>query len=158
MKRAQRCWFQAARLFVVVCLAPDVSAQEDSQAGIAEATQDRIEIRHEVDRLVVDVYRVKGIGRARVSAPPRAGWPPAMIVRLHGFPELESFTAVSTTAKLECALIRLEGGQPIQFCKFGGAPIDALWRELDYFEVELPRALLAPDSGPIAVEWVDQWR
>jgi len=157
MKRRQRRWLLAACAFAATCLVPDCDAQKDSQAGAAEAAQDRLEIRQEGDRLVVDVYHRRGIGRAELSAS-RDGFPRAMVVRLHGFPQLESFTARSKTANLECGLIRLEGGQSVQICKLGGTPVDALSREGDYFEVELPWALFAPDAGAIAVQWVDRWR
>jgi hypothetical protein len=157
MRRGRRRWLQAVCMCGAFCLVPNISAQQESQVGIAKVTQDRVEIRHQADRLVVDVYHARGIGRAELSAP-RDGWPPALLVRLHGFPELESFTASSKSAKLECALLRLEGGQPVQFCKLDGAPVDALSHEGDYFEAELPRTLFAPGAGPIAVQWVDQWR
>jgi len=157
MKRRQRRWFLPACAFAAVCLAPAAGAQKDSQTGAAEAALDRLEIRQEGDRLVVDLYHRRGIGRAELSAS-RDGFPRAMVVRLHGFSQLESFTARSKTASLECGLIRLEGGQSVQICKLDGAPVDALSREGDHFEVELPRALFAPDAGPIAVQWVDWWR
>jgi hypothetical protein len=157
MKRGQRRRFRAVCVFGALCLTLDVNAQKNAQACLAEATRDRIEMHRDSDRLVVDVYRVKGIGHAEISAPTQ-GWPPAVVVRLQGFPELESFTAMSKTAKLECALTRPEGRQPVQACWLGSAAIDALRREADYFAIDLPRTLLAPGGGPIAVEWVDQWR
>lgn len=136
---------------------PEVRAQDDGQASMAKAVRDRIEISHDDDRLVLDVYREKGIGGVAVSAPEN-GWPPAMVVRLHDFSELESFSAASQAGKLECALNRPEGRPPTQTCWVGGVRADVLQRGPDGFEVELPPALLAPDSGPVVVRWVDQWR
>jgi hypothetical protein len=70
-------------------------------------------ISPDVDRLVVDVCRAKGIGGIEVSAP-KNGWPPTIVVRLHGFSELESFSAASRAGKLECALSRPERRAPTQ--------------------------------------------
>jgi hypothetical protein len=136
---------------------PEVRAQDGEQAGMAEAVRDRIEISRDDAQLVVDVYRATGIGGVALSAPEN-GWPPAIVVRLHGFPELESFSAASQAGKLECALTRPEGQPSARTCWVGDVRIDVLRRGPDGFEVELPRALLAPDSGPIAVRWIDQWR
>jgi hypothetical protein len=122
-----------------------------------EPRQDRIEVRQEGDMSIVNVYRVSGIGGAQVKAP-ASGWPLAVVVRLHGFPAVESFRATSNTAKLECAQIRPEGQSPRQDCRLGNAPVDAMQRGPDYMEVKLPNAMFAADSGPVELQWVDQWR
>jgi hypothetical protein len=145
----------------------DLAAQTaDSPPPVAQPTalqktsprqQDRIEVQQQGDISVVNVYRVTGIGGAQVKAP-KSGWPPAVFVRLHGFPELESFRATSKSAQFECALTRPEGQAPRQECRLGNARVDAIERASDYFEVKLPHAMLTADNAPIEVQWVDQWR
>jgi hypothetical protein len=128
-----------------------------SSTGAADVLHDRVEIIQTIDGLVVDVYHVKGIGGAVLKMPGNE-WPAAVIVRLHGFQELESFAATAKTAKLDCALVRPEGRYPIQTCRLGEDRVNALRREPDYFEVELPRALFPSDGDGIEIRWVDQWR
>ena len=98
-----------------------------------------------------------GIGGAQVKAP-KSGWPPAVVVRLHGFPELESFRARSSIMTLQCELNRPEGRPAHRDCRLGSAKVDAMERTPEYFEVRLPYTMLSVDSGPIEVRWVDQWR
>ncbi len=128
-----------------------------SPVVVADALQDRVEINWAVDRLFVDVYRAKGIAHAELRRP-ESQWPAAVIVRLHGFQELESFTATSGAARLECALVRPEGQHPLRECRLGDGSVDALRRERDDLELELPPGFLAASSGCIAIHWVDQWR
>ena len=128
-----------------------------SSSGTADVLYDRVEIIQTIDGLVVEVYRVRGIGDAELKMP-GSEWPAAVIVRLHGFQELESFTAASKTARLDCALIRPEGQHAVQSCRVDDDRIDALRREPDYFEVELPRAIFPSDGDGIEIRWVDQWR
>jgi hypothetical protein len=126
-------------------------------ASAAEVVQDRVELSHAPDGLVVDVYHVKGIGVARLKMPEDA-WPDTLIVRLHGFLELESFTATSTTAGLDCVLVRPEGRDPVHACRIGDDSVDALEREADYFEVRLPREIFPSGNDAMEIRWVDQWR
>ena len=126
-------------------------------ATAAEAMQDRVEIIHARDRLLVDVYHVKGIGGAELKMP-EGKWPATIIVHLHGFPELESFTAASKTARLDCALVRPERQHPVQTCRVGDDSVDALGLESDYFEVKLPRKISSSGDDTIEIRWVDQWR
>ena len=133
------------------------SAQPTARQKTSARKQDRIEVLQQGDISVVNVYRVTGIGGAQVNAP-KSGWPPAVFVRLHGFPELESFRATSKAAKLECALTRPEGQSPRQVCGLGSARVDAIERTSDYFEVKLPHTILTADNPSIEVQWVDQWR
>lgn len=120
-------------------------------------TRDRIEVRSDGDASIVDVYRVAGIGAAQVNAPKR-GWPSAVIVRLHAFPELESFRATSKDAKLDCALVRPEGKPAQQICRLGDARVNASQRTAEYFEIKLPQTMLTANNGSIEIQWVDQWR
>jgi hypothetical protein len=128
-----------------------------SRAAVADAVQDRVEITEAIDQWVVVINHVRGIGGAELKVP-QSEWPAAVVVRLHGFPELESFTATSKTAKLECALVRPEGQHPFQTCQLDDDRVDALRREPNYFEVELPRAIFPSDGHGIEIRWVDQWR
>jgi hypothetical protein len=126
-------------------------------ASAAEVARDRVEIIHVSDRLLVDVYHAKGIGGALLQMPERE-WPAVVIVRLHGFPELESFTATSKAATLHCVLVRPEGQRPVQTCRVGDDSVDVLEREPDYFELRLPRRIFRADDDTIEIRWVDQWR
>ena len=129
------------------------SAQEKASAP----AQDRIEVRQDGDVSIVDVYRVKGIGGAQVKAP-ASGWPPAVVVRLHDFPALESFKATSKAAAMDCALTRPEGQPAANRCTLGGAVVDAVRKDAGYYEVTLPEELLTADGGAVELRWVDQWR
>ena len=128
-----------------------------ARGAVADNAQDRIEISQDADRFIVVVYHAKGIGGAVVNGPESA-WPQVVLVRLRGFPELESFSAASRVAKLECALNRPGGRPPAQACRLDGVDVDTLRHGPDGFEVRLPAALLTTDGGPIAMRWVDQWR
>src|SRR5262249_58255180 len=80
--------------------APAKQAQgSPAAAPAAQSTEpaprnDRIEVTMDGDASVVNVYRVSGIGGAQVRSP-KSGWPRAVLIRLHGFPELESLKATS---------------------------------------------------------------
>ena len=121
------------------------------------STRDRMAASLESGTFVLTVYRVSGIGGA-VLKQPAQGWPQAIVVRLHGFPELEGFSAKSAGGTLQCGLQRPENQAPRRLCRLGTAPADALRGDPAMFEVTLPTALLAADSGPIEVRWVDRYR
>lgn len=146
-----------AWLMAPVCATSAIVLLALARGAVADGAQDRIEISQDAERLIVVVHHVKGIGDTVVNAPESA-WPPIVVVRLRGFPELESFSAVSRVAKFECALDRPEGRPPAQACRLDGVDVQALRRGADDFEVRLPAALLTTDGGPIAMRWVDQWR
>jgi len=123
----------------------------------APDTRDRMASGLEGGTFVLTVYRVSGIGGAVLRAPAQ-GWPRAIVVRLHGFPELEGFSAKSSSGTLQCGVQRPEGQAPKRVCTLGSAPVDALRGDPALFEVALPAALLTADSGPIEVRWVDYYR
>jgi hypothetical protein len=118
---------------------------------------DRVEVRMEGDTSVVNVYREKGIGGVRLRAP-AAGWPPVVMVRLHGFPDLESFKAAAGGSSLICELQRPEGRAPEQVCRLGNARIEALKRTPEFYQVTLPSSMLTPAVQTTELHWVDQWR
>lgn len=125
-------------------------------APAAPATQDRIEVRAVGSASVIDVYRVTGIGGALVKKP-QSGWPAAVLVRLHGFPDVESFQAKAASAALACEKQRPEKSAAKVRCAMGATAVDAWSRSPEYIQVELPAALLAAD-GSVELHWVDQWR
>jgi hypothetical protein len=136
---------------------PAEQATPVAAAASAPDMRDRMATSLEGDTFVLTVYRVSGVGGAVLKAPAQ-GWPPAIVVRLHGFPELEGFSAKSAGGTLECGLQRPEGQPPRRVCTFGTAPVNALRVDSALFEVTLPAAMLTADSGPIEVRWVDQYR
>jgi multidrug efflux system outer membrane protein len=137
--------------------APAEQVTPKAAAASAPDTRDRMATGVEGDAFVLTVYRVSGIGGAVLRAPAQ-GWPRAIVVRLHGFPELEGFSAKSAGGALQCGLQRPEGQPPRRVCTLGTAPVDALRGDPALFEVALPAVLLAGDSGPIEVRWVDYYR
>lgn len=136
---------------------PPPRAAPAAAAASSTPAQDRIEVEQQGSESVVNVYRVKGIGGAQVKAP-ASGWPPEVVVRLHDFPDLESFRATSNKLTLECARIRPEGQPARQDCRLGKAVVDAVIQAAGYYEVRLPRQLLAANDVPVELHWVDQWR
>lgn len=114
-------------------------------------------VRHEGNVIVMDVHHVTGIGGARLN-PPVSGWPAVVVVRLHGFPGLESFSASIPAGALACELTRPPGIEPRLECRLGDAGVQAFRRIEGYFEVTLPPELLANGSIPVEVRWIDQWR
>jgi hypothetical protein len=81
-----------------------------------------------------------------------------VVVRLHGFPAVESFRASTGAAKLECAQIRPEGQAPRQDCRLGTAPVEATTKASDYVQFKLPSSMLTTDGGPVELHWIDRWR
>jgi outer membrane protein, multidrug efflux system len=123
----------------------------------AAGDSDRIEAVMEGDASVVNIYHVRGIGGAEVR-PPKTGWPSRVMVRLHGFPQLESFTAKAHGATLDCELDRPEGKPAESKCRLGSAQVDVLTRTSEYFQIKLPASLLAAEGTPVELHWVDQFR
>jgi len=153
-------------------LAPQPTAAESSTASNAAAAaptpaaaatsaasgvQDRTEVIREGRGSVVNVYREKGIGGVEVRAP-KTGWPATLMVRFHGFPALESFTARTATSSLLCETQRPEGRPAEEACTLNGARVKAIRRAGDLYEVSLPADMLTPDTQTVEVRWVDQWR
>jgi len=134
--------------------AADTGASAPQSAG---GDPDRIEVVMEGDASVVNIHHGRGIGGAEVR-PPKSGWPPRVVVRLHGFPALESLTAKGHGQMLDCKLNRPEGRPAENKCTLGGAQVDALTRTSEYFQIKLPASLLAADGTPVELQWVDQFR
>ena len=140
--------------------APTAAATGTAAAAAAVspgANQDRTAVVQESNASVLNIYRERGIGGVEVRAP-RAGWPSALVVRFHGFPALESFTARTATASLLCGTQRPEGRPAEEVCTLNGARMGAIRRSGDLYEVSLPPAMLTPSTDVIEVRWVDRWR
>jgi hypothetical protein len=125
-------------------------AQPDSTGA-----NDRIEVVMEGDTSVVNVYHGQGTGGAELRAP-KSGWPPRVVVRLRGFTSLQSFTAESTSGKLNCAAPKSGSGKPEPVCLLGNTRVEAISKRPEYIEVILPASLLKPDGGPVEVHWVER--
>ena len=142
------------------------SAGQGSTAGDAPAVssmlpsdvtlQDRTQFSREGSVWVFEVVRERGIGAVQVS-PTATGWPPAMVVRFRGFPALESVTAKAGAGLLTCELQRPEGRPAAQTCRFNGAPMAALQKDGDRYQLDVPARLLAGQPS-LELRWIDQWR
>jgi multidrug efflux system outer membrane protein len=119
--------------------------------------EDAVQAAQEGGRTVVDVYHARGIGGALVHAG-ASGWPASMVVRLHGFPELEGFSAKAGASALVCDMTRPENRAPVQKCRLDGAEIEALRKTGSVYEVTLPQTLLRAADTPVEIRWVDYWR
>ena len=141
--------------------APAAASATATGAAAAAASpadnQDRTAVVQEGKTSVLNVYRERGIGGVEVRAP-KSGWPAALMVRFHGFPGLESFTAKTPTASLLCQTQRPEGRPPEDVCTLNGARVETIRKSGDLYEVGLPASMLTPDTAAIEVRWVDQWR
>jgi multidrug efflux system outer membrane protein len=133
------------------------AAASPAPAGASATGQDRTAVVQEGDASVLNVYRERGIGGVEVRAP-NSGWPSAVLVRFHGFPRLESFTARTATSSLLCETQRPEGRPAEGVCTLNGARVDAVRKSGDLYVVSLPAAMLTPSTNVIEVRWVDQWR
>lgn len=128
---------------------PNAPAKPDSPAA-----SDRIEVLMEGDTSVVNVYHGQGTGGAELRAP-KSGWPPRVVVRLRGFTSLQSFTAESTSGKLNCAIPKGAGEKAEPVCQLGNTRIEAISKRPEYIEVVLPTSLLKTDSAPVEVRWAE---
>jgi hypothetical protein len=81
-----------------------------------------------------------------------------VLVRFHGFPRLESFTARTATSSLLCETQRPEGRPAEGVCTLNGARVDAVRKTGDLYVISLPAAMLTPSTNVIEVRWVDEWR
>ena len=116
--------------------------------------RDRTVVRGEADISVIDIYRVVGSGGAEIKAPAR-GWPTGLRVRLHGFGPLDRVQATTAVTTMECkpsaSWIRLDGYE----CQSGGKSVGRPRRQDDYVEVDLPAAMLTPDTARIELRWAE---
>jgi hypothetical protein len=135
--------------------APGRSSGEAPNANAPR--EDAVQAEHEESRTVVNVYHARGIGGALVQAG-ASGWPASMVVRLHGFPELEGFSAKAATSALVCGMTRPENRAPVQKCRLDGAEIEALRKAGGVYEITLPPSLLRAADTPVEIRWVDYWR
>jgi len=142
-------------LSAVLLSSPDAPATLDKPAPAN--TSDWIEVVMEGDTSVVNVYHKRGMGGVDVRMPER-GWPAAVVVRLHGFPALESFKADAGASSLNCELRRPEGRTPEQVCWMGSTRLEALERTPQFYQVTLPKSMLTPEVRTAELHWVDQWR
>ena len=74
-----------------------------------------------------------------------------------GFPALESVTAKAGAGLLTCEMQRPEGRPAAQTCRFNGAPMAALQKDGDRYQLDVPASLLAGQPS-LELRWIDQWR
>jgi hypothetical protein len=129
---------------------------KDATARKQVLRKDRVVLRQSATTVIVEIYHVTGIGGLKLQ-PPTSGWPAAVVVHLHGFRDLESFTARAPASQLACQQSRLAGAPVRVECRLGDEDVDAVRLETNRFEVTLPTTLLETDA-PLGLNWVDQWR
>ena len=128
---------------------------QDASVVPNTSSGDHLRVSHAGNTIVVDVHHVTGIGGALLN-PPTAGWPAVVIIRLHDFPDLESFS-VHASVTLTCERMRPPGVPPRLHCSLGDANVQTILITPGYYEISLPAELLK--SGiPVDIRWVDQWR
>lgn len=130
---------------------------EAASSSVQASEQDRMQVTRENGASIVNVHRVRGVGGAMVKAPAR-GWSEGLRVRFHGFPELESFTAKTRSATLQCELQRPEGRAPEHRCRLDGQDLRALAKAGGVYEITVPGSILTQTTPEIEMRWVDQWR
>ena len=140
----------------------------------------RIEAWSREGAVILDVYSESGIGRADISPGPQ-GWPPGLVFRLH-LKGLESFSVKFGEFHLDSSVLsRAPYGQ---LCEFQGrkgpdgttriTEASSYWMsavmvteegasrkiplEEGYFEVTVPRAVLASGPDMLRVQWIDFYR
>jgi multidrug efflux system outer membrane protein len=136
--------------------ATSAPSQQVARASSA-SRQDSVEVGRDGADTIVNVYYGRGIGGTLMKAP-ASGWPATVMVRLHGFRELESFTARAGNASLACGLARPEAQPAVQSCQLDGSEVEALRRTGSIYEVTLPRTLLDAADVPVEMRWVDYSR
>jgi hypothetical protein len=77
---------------------------------------------------------------------------------MHGFRELEGFTARAGDKSLECGLTRPEARPTVQKCRLDGSEVAALRKAGSVYEIALPQALMRGRDVPVEMRWVDYWR
>jgi multidrug efflux system outer membrane protein len=116
--------------------------------------QDRTQVHTRSGASIVDVYRVVGTGGVEIR-PPAGGWPPAVTLRLHGFGTLASLDVTAPAGSMQClptsSFFRGDG----YACSFGGDSTAAVMSP-DYIQIDLPGALLGPDTQRVEVRWSER--
>jgi NodT family efflux transporter outer membrane factor (OMF) lipoprotein len=126
--------------------------------GPESTLRDRTVSRVEGNVTIVDVYRVVGTGGAEIRAP-ASGWPQTVKVRLHGFQPLALVRAdaITSTATLDlhmtCEPSRSMLGRNAYRCLLAGKPAGETRTGDDYLEIDLPPAMLVPDTARVEVRW-----
>lgn len=147
----------AAPAGVATQSAPAAAAAPAALPNAPAANQDRTAVAQEGTTSVLNVFRERGTGGVEVRAP-KTGWPAALVVRFHGFPGLESFTARTPTTSLLCQTQRPEGRPSEEVCTLNGKRVEVLRKSGDVYEISLPASMLTADTAAVEVRWVDQWR
>jgi multidrug efflux system outer membrane protein len=132
-------------------------AAHPTAASVPAARQDTVEVGRDGNDTIVNVYYGRGIGGTLMKAP-ASGWPRGVVVRMHGFRELEAFSARAGDRSLDCGLNRPEAQAAVQKCHLDGAEVKALRKVGAVYEIALPQALLHGADIPVEMRWVDYWR
>jgi hypothetical protein len=117
--------------------------------GPGTMLRDRTAVRGDGSTSIIDVHRVVGNGGAEVKMP-ASGWPANVKLRLHGFVALASVQATTAAAAMRCK-------PSTGFIRDGYAcePDGKTIRRDDYVEIDLPAAMLTPDTARIELRWAE---
>lgn len=106
---------------------------------------------------IIDIFSPDPVGGVQLSAPP-GGWPSTVQLRFHKMAAMQGFSARTKVAALRCDAATAEVRDAPHLCMLGDKPVDAIKRNADGFEVELPDALLSAEDATMEVRWVDRYR
>lgn len=106
---------------------------------------------------IIDIFSPDPVGGVQLSAP-QGGWPQTVQLRFHKMAAMQGFSARTKVAALRCDAATAEAKDAPHLCMLGDKPVDAIKRNADGFEVELPGALLSAEDASMEVRWVDRYR
>lgn len=106
---------------------------------------------------IIEIFSPEPVGGVQLSAPP-GGWPQTVQLRFHKMAAMQGFSARTKVAALRCDAATADAKDAPHLCMLGDRPVDAIKRNADGFEVELPGALLTAEDSTMEVRWVDRYR
>jgi len=171
-------FFFAATLISQGGQSDSTSKPEDLFKITMKRSDDKVEVKNDKDRVVVDVQSPFGISQAVIERKTDK-WPDNILVRLH-LTGLEHFTVETEKTKLDGSVGVKGGKTTIRLWKDGkeDTPLDAkspLWLDIHVlasdgnpaqalpvpggtFELPLPKALFENNPKTLTVKWIDFYR
>lgn len=144
-----------ARIYAQAATGSD-AVPGDATARI-EPDSMRMSSRMQGTTSIIDIFSPDPVGGVQLSAPP-GGWPQTVQLRFHKMAAMQGFSARTKVAALRCDAATADAKDAPHLCMLGDKPVDAIKRNADGFEVELPVALLSAEDSSMEVRWVDRYR